>query len=110
MFYEPYKNLSIKWKGIEVSNHWIDFGKKNNIPIEKIDIGKINKSFDVITAHQVLEHVENPNKFLSKIIKILKPGGILHFELPNQSSLTSQLRMLSPKISYDYGFIQPRCI
>ena len=54
-----------------------------------------------------MEHVENPNKFLSKIIKILKPGGILHFELPNQSSLTSQLRMLSPKISYDYGFIQP---
>ena len=45
---------------------------------------KIDEKFDVITAHQVLEHVEKPNFFLEEIKEKLKIGGILHLELPNQ--------------------------
>ena len=37
----------------------------------------------------------------------LRPGGILHLELPNHQSLTAKLRKISPFISKDYGFIQP---
>ena len=33
VFYKPYKNLSINWTGVEVSPFWIEFGKKNKIPI-----------------------------------------------------------------------------
>jgi len=107
VFYKPYQKLNIKWTGIEVSPYWIEFGKKNSLPIHNIDIKKIKKKYDVITAHQVLEHVEDPNKFLNDIYKILRPGGILHLELPNNLSLTSTLRKISPTIFYDYGFIQP---
>ena len=28
VFYKPYKDLSINWKGVEVSPFWIEFGKK----------------------------------------------------------------------------------
>ena len=107
VFFEPINNLSIEWSGIEVNPHWIKFGKKNNIPILNKKIYEIDKKFDVITAHQVLEHVEYPTLFLKNIVKRLKPGGILHFELPNQFSLTSSMRKISPMISQDFGFIQP---
>ena len=68
---------------------------------------KLKEKFDIVTAHQVLEHVENPMKFMNQILKILKPGGILHLEIPNQLSLSSSIRKISPILSYDYGFIQP---
>ena len=107
VFYKPYKDLSIDWIGVEVSPFWIEFGKKNKIPILEKSLKEIEDKFDVITAHQVLEHVENPMKFMNQILKILKPGGILHFEIPNHLSLSSSIRKISPILSYDYGFIQP---
>ncbi len=107
VFYEPYKSLSIKWKGLEVNPFWVDFGKKNNIPIFNEEIDKLNEKFDVVTAHQVLEHVGEPLIFIKKIYKILNPGGVLYFELPNDKSLTANLRKISPYLSNDFGFIQP---
>ena len=44
---------------------------------------------------------------MNQILRILKPGGILHFEIPNHFSLSSSIRKISPILSYDYGFIQP---
>ena len=107
VFYKPYKDLSINWTGVEVSPFWIEFGKKNKIPILEKSLKEIEEKFDIITAHQVLEHVENPMKFMNQILKILKPGGILHLEIPNHYSLSSSIRKISPILSYDYGFIQP---
>ncbi len=107
VFYKPYKNLSINWTGVEVSPFWIEFGKKNKIPILEKNLNEIKEKFDIITAHQVLEHVENPMKFMNQVLRILKPGGILYFEIPNHFSLSSSIRKISPILSYDYGFIQP---
>lgn len=107
VFYAPYKRRNIYWEGIEINPLWVDFGRDNNVPIFFKKLDEIKKKFDVVMAHQVLEHVEQPKKFINQINNILKPGGLIHFELPNDNSLTSRLRKLSPKISYDYGFIQP---
>lgn len=34
-------------------------------------------SFDVVFFAMIIEHFENPNKFLNDVYKILKPGGLL---------------------------------
>ena len=107
VFYDSYNNISVNWTGIEINPFWIQFGIENNIPIQSTKLSKIKGKFDVIASHQVLEHIENPNKFMDEIKSKLNPGGLIHFELPNQNSLTSKLRQISPKISYDFGFIQP---
>ena len=44
---------------------------------------------------------------MKNIISLLNPGGIIHLELPNQDGFTSRIRRISPKLFYDYGFIQP---
>ena len=107
VFYNPMKKLSIDWHGLEINPFWLSFGKKNNIPISDLKINKIKKKFDVVTAHQVLEHVEKPDEFVKMIKEVLNPGGVLHLELPNNNSLTSKIRQFSPKLSNDFGFIQP---
>ncbi len=107
VFYEPLDRLGIRWNGLEINPFWINFGKKNKIPISSTNIKEISRKYDVVTSHQVLEHVEKPNEFIKNIYDKLVNGGLVHLELPNHLSLTSRMRKISPRISKDYGFIQP---
>jgi len=46
---------------------------------------------DLVTVFQVIEHLVNPTKFLSRVYKILKPGGVLYLDCPNIDSLSCKL-------------------
>jgi len=107
VFYNAFKKESIEWTGIDINPYWKKFGEENGIPISNNSVNTLSQKYDVIIAYQVIEHVENPLLFIKQIISKLKPGGIVQLELPNQNSLSSRIRRLSPRFSYDYGFIQP---
>lgn len=47
--------------------------------------------FDVVSLWHVLEHLDNPKKYLYKIHKILKKEGILIIEVPNIESWQAQV-------------------
>ncbi len=47
-------------------------------------------SFDIIIMRNLLEHIENLNKFLSDISKVLSPDGYLLIEVPNISSILKE--------------------
>jgi SAM-dependent methyltransferase len=40
-------------------------------------------TFDIVYAGNVLEHTENPVKVVEEGIRVLRPGGIFHTEVPN---------------------------
>lgn len=44
------------------------------------------RSFDIITLWHVLEHLDDPGKYLQKCAQLLKPGGFLFLALPNPAS------------------------
>ena len=80
----------------------LDFDKKLNpdilcdlnydsIPLE-------NKSFDVVVAGEVLEHLINPYRIVREFYRILKPNGIIIISVPNISSLVSRIRGLFGKL------------
>lgn len=48
-------------------------------------------SFDLITAFQVLEHMEDPAAVLERLGTLLAPGGVLVVETPNVRSLDARL-------------------
>lgn len=48
--------------------------------------------YSLITMHQVLEHLKDPQAYLKAIFKLLKNNGLLFIASPNISSLSSRVK------------------
>lgn len=64
---------------------------------EKLKLGMVeelvyeNDFFDLITYGAVFEHLYHPARVLEKTIKWLKPGGIVHIEVPSSKHTIAKL-------------------
>lgn len=79
--------------GVDIANYLHD----KSIPHSVVDINveKLpfpNTSFDLVTAFQVLEHLENYFLIEQEIKRILKPGGYFIFSVPNQMNFFFRLK------------------
>lgn len=45
-----------------------------------------DETFDLVYSSNVLEHTGDPERVLQEAVRVLKPGGILHIEVPNYLS------------------------
>ena len=48
--------------------------------------------YDMITMHQVLEHLKNPRSYLEKVHDMLRGGGLLFIASPNIASLSARIK------------------
>jgi SAM-dependent methyltransferase len=55
-------------------------------------------SFDAVTMGAVLEHVFNPEALLKEINRVLRPGGILWLDVPNEAGFFYLLGNLYQRI------------
>ena len=70
------------------------------------DEEKANGGFDIAVFSQVLEHVRAPAVFLRNIFAALRPGGIVHLDVPNDDGITATIRRLNP-FAGSHGEIVP---
>lgn len=89
--------LSTKLKGlghevIAVERHTPQF--EADVPLVDADLNLRwpfdDASFDVATAVEILEHVENPRFFLRELARVLKPRGVAIVSTPNLTTLVSR--------------------
>ena len=72
------------------------------LPGQKVDIVDLNlqplpypdATFDLVTATEVVEHLERYREVLRDIARVLKPGGLCILTTPNILNLNSRLRFL----------------
>jgi len=65
-------------------------------------------SFDLVTAVEVIEHVESPIGFLRNISRLLTPGGVAVITTPNVDSLPARAKfLLTGKIRTMDAFSEP---
>ena len=50
--------------------------------------------FDAVVAIEIIEHLENPFRFVRECSKLLKPGGLLFLTTPNVEAVSSRLIFL----------------
>jgi len=97
--------------GIDINPYAVKIASK--ISGEKIIAGDLlkkkfkNSFFDVICMFDTIEHLVKPDKYLSKISKLLKNDGILAIETGDIDSLLSKIqrkswRLFNPKIHLSY--------
>ena len=81
--------------GIDISKTAVDTAKQNfGLDIFHGTIAEApyeDNSFDLITAWQYLEHIQNPLEVLSKINRLLKPNGICMIGIPSIDSMNAKL-------------------
>ena len=56
-------------------------------PLDAAPASFVGEPFDAIVLATVLEHLHEPTKVLAAISKLLKPGGVLFLDVPNESAL-----------------------
>lgn len=64
------------------------------------DINLPDQSFDVIICHRVMEHVCDDRKGFSELFRILRPGGLLNFSVPQASHRVTTAEWLIPDESH----------
>jgi len=71
------------------------------LPGQKVDIVDLNRkkelpyqdsTFDIVTATEVIEHLEDFRALLREIYRVLKTGGVCVLSTPNILNLNSRLR------------------
>lgn len=71
--------------------------EKMNIPSDRLKYGMLEQieyeenQFDFITFGAVLEHLYDPADSIQRALRWVKPGGIIHIEVPSSKHLISRL-------------------
>lgn len=87
-------------EGTEISEEAIAFAqRKYGISLRKGEVEDIDfedRTFDVLTMFQVLEHVPSPRRTLLHCRRLLKDDGLLFIVVPNEAPYS--LRLLLPRL------------
>ena len=95
------KNGAEFYVGLDISPRSIEYGvsKGRNLKLgdahelQKFVSDNYNFQFDTCISIHMLEHCHSPQKVLSEVWKILKPGGRFGLRVPIQKDLTVQKNM-----------------
>jgi SAM-dependent methyltransferase len=84
------KQLGWRVQGVEFNKGVAEACRHNGLDVfhgELLDSNFPAASFDLITAHHLLEHLPNPNPVFDEMARIIKPDGQLLIRTPNVDSL-----------------------
>jgi SAM-dependent methyltransferase len=70
----------------------------SNIPFERWDLNESfscgSEQFDLVFSIEVIEHLQNPYKFIAECERVLRPGGVLILTTPNNLHIGSRFKYL----------------
>lgn len=95
LFLSYMKNIGWETFGVEICHSAAEYGNRERDV--NIFTGTLDKAdypadfFDVIHLSHVIEHINEPDSFISEIYRILKPGGVIYCTTPNVDGLQARI-------------------
>jgi SAM-dependent methyltransferase len=92
---EAARRLGWDGVGVDVSQDMVNVCRERGLECVKIEDARLpfpDASFDIVTAWNVIEHVEDVAETLSEWRRVLKPGGVLAMETPDAGCLKLKWR------------------
>jgi 2-polyprenyl-3-methyl-5-hydroxy-6-metoxy-1,4-benzoquinol methylase len=89
-FMHAMNSLGWQFEGVELNRSAVDVCLEAGLKVFHGDLqarAYEDDSFDVITARHVIEHIPDPNDFVSETARILKRGGKMVIQTPNSRAL-----------------------
>lgn len=86
--------------GIDLSPKTLFYAREKGLNAANTSIDDVtfpDDFFDAITAFYVLEHLANPLSALKKVIKMLKPGGVVVIRVPHTTPIVRILSVFKVK-------------
>ncbi|MGD9188075.1 MAG: class I SAM-dependent methyltransferase [Desulfobacteraceae bacterium] len=98
--------LGFNATGIEYSAYGYSECQKKNLNVVQANINDVDfqdAQFDAVHVSHVLEHLENPDLTLKRIVRWVKPAGLIYIEVPHQFDgwLEKIQSIRNPKSSFD---------
>jgi 2-polyprenyl-3-methyl-5-hydroxy-6-metoxy-1,4-benzoquinol methylase len=82
----------------ELARPWCRRVFENNL--DDVESVGLTEPYDIVVAADVLEHLREPERVLSRLKKHLKVGGLLAVSLPNVANLYVRLNVLLGRFPY----------
>lgn len=83
--------------GVDINTKQIKAGiaDRFELDLNTADVTKeINRKYDVVVAVEILEHLQNPWKYLNDCSSLLNENGVIILSTPNISAFPSRLRFM----------------
>lgn len=91
------RSLGLEMVAVDINRE----GYKADVPFVAIDLNEPKFAvqlgegcFDLVTAVEVIEHLESPISFLRNIRRLLKPDGVAIITTPNVDNLPARIKFL----------------
>jgi 2-polyprenyl-3-methyl-5-hydroxy-6-metoxy-1,4-benzoquinol methylase len=97
--------------GLDISQRAVDWAAEHNpglVGFGTLGPEQADASLDVVAGFNVVEHMDDPGKFLDHVARVLRPGGIFVAETPAQESLYhhvlfARAKVMPPERNHDVG-------
>lgn len=86
-FLKAAQEKGLKATGIEASSDGANAAARQGLPVARglaEYLPFADNSFDIVHSNHVFEHLEDPMLAVQEIRRVLKPGGLVFIEVPNQ--------------------------
>jgi len=97
------KEMNFRNEAKEVTGIDLDPGISTNPFLHSFVTGSVydlgvlgDKKFDVIFCNSVIEHIDDPAKFVEEILRVLKPGGFFFGKTPNRNHYMPVVARITP--------------